>query len=196
LAIYKEIREFFIRNHHNPLEFWDCLSQDKWLLHDIIDKETKKFNLPPIFPYKSSWDFSQKDECNERLNKWKMTFQASDDKGVHFLELLDDNLNIIEPTYRKGGSWLKYFGHSNLLCARATRAIVNHAPIGEYWLRFFPRENFVCPCGDYPIETRRHILHECKKYNNYWNPRRDTLAHFILFLEFNSNAFSFGESIT
>ena len=125
-----------------------------------------------------------------------MTFQASDDKGVHFLELLDDNLNIIEPTYRKGGSWLKYFGHSNLLCARATRAIVNHAPIGEYWLRFFPRENFVCPCGDYPIETRRHILHECKKYNNYWNPRRDTLAHFILFLEFNSNAFSFGESIT
>ena len=28
-AIFKEIREFFKRNHHNSLEFWDCPSQDK-----------------------------------------------------------------------------------------------------------------------------------------------------------------------
>ena len=120
-----------------------------------------------------------------------MTFQALDNKGRNFLELLDDNLNIIEPSYSKGGSWLKFFGHSNSLCARAMRAIVNHTPIGEYQLRFFPREDFTCPCGLYLIETRRHILHECKRYNNYWNPRRDTLAHFILFLEFNSSVFSF-----
>jgi len=123
-----------------------------------------------------------------------MTFQASDEKGRNFLDLLDDNLNIIEPTYSKGGSWLKYFGHLNSLCARATRAITNHAPISEYHLRFFPREDFACPCALYPIETRRHILHECTRYNNYWNPRRDTIAHFILFLEFNGNTFSFGES--
>ena len=69
-----------------------------------------------------------------------MQFQASDDKGHHFLELLDDNLNPIEPSIAKGGLWLKYFGHSNLLYARASRVIVNHAPIGEYCLRFFPRE--------------------------------------------------------
>ena len=61
-----------------------------------------------------------------------MMFQASDDKGRNFLNLLDDNLNIIKPIYLKGGSWLKYFGHCNSLCARVTRAIVNHAPIGEY----------------------------------------------------------------
>ena len=91
-----------------------------------------------------------------------MTFQASDNKGRNFLELLDDNLNIIEPSYSKGGSWLKFFGHSNSLCARAMRAIVNHTPIGEYQLRFFPREDFTCPCGLYLIETRRHILHKCK----------------------------------
>ena len=53
LAISKEIREFFKRNHYNSLEFWDCPSQDKWLLHDIVNKETKKFNLSPIFSCKS-----------------------------------------------------------------------------------------------------------------------------------------------
>ena len=125
-----------------------------------------------------------------------MTFQASNNKGRNFLELLDDNLNIIELSYSKGRSQLKLFSYSNSLCVRATRAIVNHTPIGKYQLRFFPGEDFTCPCGLYLIKTRKHVLHECKRYNNYWNPRRDTLAHFILFLEFNSSTFSFGEHIT
>ena len=180
LSISKELREFFKRDYHNSIEFWECPSQDKWFLHNIVDKE---FNLIPIFPCKSSWQFSWKTKCDEILNTWKMTFQASDAKGRNFLELLDDDSNIIELTYFKGGSWLKYFGHSNSLCVRASRAII---PTGEYCLRFFPREEFTCPCGQYPIETRHHILHECKQFNKYWNQRWDTVAQFTLFLEFNS----------
>jgi len=61
-----------------------------------------------------------------------MTFQASDLKGRHFLELVNSDNDILEPSYSKGGTWLKYFGHSNTLCARASRAITNHASIGEY----------------------------------------------------------------
>ena len=49
-----------------------------------------------------------------------MTFQASDLKGKQFLDLLDGDDNIIEPSYVKGGSWLKSFGHSNSLCVQAT----------------------------------------------------------------------------
>jgi len=58
-------------------------------------------------------------------------FQALDGKGRHFLDLVDNNLNIIEPAYTKGEPWLQVFGHSNSLCAHAMRAITNHAPIGE-----------------------------------------------------------------
>jgi len=61
-----------------------------------------------------------------------MTFQMSDDKGCNFLELLDNKNNLLKPTYSKGGIWLKYFGHLNLLYTRATRAIINHVPIGKY----------------------------------------------------------------
>jgi len=61
-----------------------------------------------------------------------MLFQASDSKGRNFLDLLDDDLNLIEPSSIKGGPWLQYFSHSNSLCAHSTRAIMNHAPIGEY----------------------------------------------------------------
>ena len=56
----------------------------------------------------------------------------------------------------KGGPWIKSFGFSNSLCARATRAITNHAPIGEYQLCFFPREEFSCPCGYY-IQSKQDI---------------------------------------
>ena len=94
-----------------------------------------------------------------------MTFQASDSKGNQFLDLLDDYDNIIELSYIKGGPWLKVFRHSNSLYVRATRAITNHAPIGEYRLRFFPREDFKCPCEVYPIESRHHILFECGRFN-------------------------------
>jgi len=127
-----------------------------------VDRETKQFHCTPLFPCKSFWDFSKKSECDNIIKNWKMTFQASDLKGCHFLDLVDNDDNPIKPSYANGGSWLKYFGHSNSLCTRAMRAIVNHAPIGEYRLKFFPQEEFKCLCGLYPIETRRHILHECR----------------------------------
>ena len=44
-----------------------------------------------------------------------MTFQALDYKGKNFLDLNDDDNLPTRPTYSKGGAWLKYFGHSNIV---------------------------------------------------------------------------------
>jgi len=123
-----------------------------------------------------------------------MSFQASNFKGKCFLNLLDDELNTIEPSYIKEGPWIKHFRYSNLL--RATRAITNHALIGEYHLRFFSKEDFSCPCGLYPIETRHDVLYDCRRFDSYWNPMRDTISQFVSFLKYNPNAFSFREGIT
>ena len=73
-------------------------------------------------------------DSNEIIKQWRMTFQASDSKGRHFLDLVDENFEFIELSYTKGGPWLQSFGHSNSLCTQATRAIMNHAPIGKYQL--------------------------------------------------------------
>jgi len=81
--------------------------------------------------------------CDIILNTWKMLFQALDVKESNILDLLDNDLQSIEPSYSKGGLWLKHFSHSNLLCTRATRAIINHAPIGEYQLCFFPKNSSI-----------------------------------------------------
>ena len=130
--ILKDLREFFFCHQKNVIKFWECLSQNKWYLHKSINAETKLFNLTLLLPNKNSWDLSKKSKCNNIINKWKMTFQASDLKSKHFLELVDSDNNILEPLYSKGSTWLKYFGYSNTLYARASRVITNHAPIGEY----------------------------------------------------------------
>ena len=73
---------------------------------------------------------------------------------------------------------------------------MNYASIGKYRLRFFSWENFSYLYSNYPIKSKCHILHECRRYNEYWNPRRDTISHFILFLEFDHSAFAFANAIT
>jgi len=190
-AILSDLHKFFMCHENNSIEFWECPSCLKWHLHNEVNKETKTFNPIPLFPCKISWDFSKKSKSNAILKVWKMMFQASNLKGNQFLDLLDDDNNIIELSYVKGGSWLKTFGHSISLCACATRAIMNHALIGEYRLRFFSRKEFKCLCSVYPIESRCHILHECGRFNSYWNLRRDSLSHFVMFLVTNLGAFAF-----
>jgi len=96
-----------------------------------------------------------------------MIFQISNLKENYFLNLLDDDYLPIKPTYMKSDLWLKLIDYSNSLYTRVIRAITNYMLIEEYQLRFFPKENFNCLYKSYPIESRCHILHECRKYNKY-----------------------------
>ena len=194
MAILSELCYFFNINQENSIEFWECSSHLKWRFHQDVDKDSKSFNPTPSFSCKISWDYYKKINSDNIINQWKVTFQASDGKERQFLDLVDNNLNIIEPVYTKGGPWLQVFSHSNSLCAHATRAITNHTPIGEYRLRFFSNKEFKCPCSNYPIESRRYILHKYLRFNRYWNPRRDSLSHFTMFLIANPYAFAFTDN--
>jgi len=96
---------------HNSIKFWNCPSNSKWHHYVFIDKETKKFNLTYIFSYKSSLDFSKKEECDDIIKNWQITFQALDSKENHFLDLLDDNYLLIKLTYMKNSLWFNQVGN-------------------------------------------------------------------------------------
>jgi len=190
ITIFKDLRGFFNKNPNNLIDFWDCLESVKWSPHTLVNRELKHLQIDPILPSKSSWEFNRKKECDFIINKWQMYFQASEYRGKNFMDLNDDNNQHIHPTYTKEGAWLKHFGLSNSLCAHITRLIINHAPIGKYRLRFFPKESIACLCGNYPIEMRRHIL-----FKKSWNPKRESLKDITMFLEFNPGAFCLQDSI-
>ena len=147
----------------------------------------RKLDLIPLYPNKMSWDFSKKKECDNIIKEWCYEFKILNLKGKNFLRLLNNNFLDIKPFYTKGGSWIKNFRFSNSLYTQATQDITNHAPIGEYWLCFFPREEFSCLCRLYSIETRCYIFYNCRRFNKEWNLGRETLFQFKSFLEFNPN---------
>jgi len=130
-----------------------------------------------------SWNFNKREECDNIIREWYTTFQTLDLKGRNFLNLLNNNLSNIKSPYTKGGLWIEHFSFSNSLCAQATQAITNHTPIGEYQLRFFPREKFSCLYRSYPIELKYHIFYNCQWYNKYSNPMRDMIGQFGSFLK-------------
>ena len=103
MAILSKLRQFFNINQENSIEFWKCPSCLKWRFHQDVDKDSKSFNLTPSFPCKISWDYCKKINSDNIINQWKMMFQALDGKGRQFLDPVDDNLNIIELVYTKGG---------------------------------------------------------------------------------------------
>jgi len=92
------------------------------------------------------------------LDAWRTTFNHPTVQGCHFLTLRGKNCKPLQPSYSKGGSWLTHISQSVILYARVTRAILNHASIGEYRQHFFSAECTQCPCGHCYVETRQHIF--------------------------------------
>ena len=125
--------------------FWDCPNSDKWPSYLLVDKELKHLKINTVLPSKSSWEFSRKEYNND------------DNQPIHL-------------TYSKCCLAETFWPFQCI-----TRLITNHAPIGEYRLRFFPKESSACLCGNSPIKTRMHILHECVWYKKSWNPKRESL---------------------
>lgn len=54
-----------------------------------------------------------------------------------------------------------------------TQCRTGHAFTGEYYSRFVPTEDVACPCGTH-LQTRKHILLECPRYED---ARNATLLH-------------------
>ena len=102
-SILCKLQKFFNIHQDNLIEFWECLSRCNWLLYKAVNKKTKSFNSSSHLPYKSLWDFSKKNKCDNISNMWRMIFQSLNLKGRQFLKLCNNNNNSIEPSYVKGG---------------------------------------------------------------------------------------------
>ena len=126
------------------------------------------------------------------LDAWRTSFARPSSQGRHFLPFKGGIKNLLQPSYAKGGGWLPFIGESVTLCARATRAILNHTPIGEFRQRFFPAECIQCLCGHCQVETHQHIFANCCRFAHF--PLTDlvpTVKDFVKFLKEHPSAFAF-----
>ena len=83
--------------------------------------------------------------------------------------------------------------------SRMARAITNHAPTGEYRLRFHPDLNTQCPTCPGQLMTRTHVLFSCPRYVSLstsltnWRRDRHNDKSWKLFFTRNVTAFTFGD---
>ncbi|EKM73852.1 hypothetical protein AGABI1DRAFT_133977 [Agaricus bisporus var. burnettii JB137-S8] len=122
-------------------------------------------------------------------------------KGNSWYEITDKEGNEVLPSHLQGGPWFQTYqgvkaADNSPLFARLMRVMCNHAPIGEYRVRFFPNEPYKsCQCDLKSPETRQHILMVChlfvRRTNHYDLDGITTIRGLILFLQDNPQAFSF-----
>ena len=130
---------------------------------------------------KSADDFSQ--------TAWLVEYDFPPYIGSNFLVSKDLVGRPVKPTTVKGGPWLQLIGKDPQLFARMCRCILNHAPIGAYYLRYNISEPIRCPCGRVAVQTRAHMLHSCPLISYRGSP--DTIGQLADLLRLNPLAFGF-----
>ena len=147
LAVCSTLRLFFSQGHSYKIDFWNCSSRAEWSLHQLVHNNVTNTKVAARLHPATSINFLCSRNVISCLDIWRTSFNHPTVQGWHFLPLRDKNQWFLQPSYSKGDSWLPYIGQSITLCARATKAILNYAPIGKYRQCFFPAEYTQCPCG-------------------------------------------------
>ena len=134
-------------------------------------------------------------ECRKRADDfsqtaWLVEFDYLPYRGSHFLVSKDIDGRSIKPSTVKGGPWLQISGNNSEVFARMCRTILNHAPIGAYYLRFHLDEPIRCNCGRVAVQTRMHLLMSCPLLA-YRSIFPTTLGLLVDFLRLNPTAFGF-----
>ena len=173
--------------------FWECLSSAKWIHYSIIEKKTKQFNYIPNFSCKS---LARKRNVtlSFKIGKWHLKHQII--RGIISLIFLIMSIFLSNLYILRAVLGLNYLG--TLTCymqEQQEQSLIMLWQTNITW-GFFPKELFKCLWGLYPIESTYYILYEYRKYNNYWNLKRESLKYFVAFLKFNPGAFSFYKDIT
>ncbi|KAJ2911670.1 hypothetical protein MD484_g8746, partial [Candolleomyces efflorescens] len=190
LAVCKTLSAWFRISEDHSVLFAESPSKLKWGLQHVAHNRAR--SLPPVPTGRrpaTSLDSLRKRATDSARDAWITRFQDKTYCGHHFLPLIDTKGKPITPTYTKGGVWLSQVAEDPKSCARMCRAILDHAPISDYYRRFNIDKSQSCSCGA-ERQTRKHIFTWCPRLNT--NARSPKLVKELLgFLQKNPLAFGF-----
>jgi hypothetical protein len=152
------------------IQFWYVPSQARWDNHGEVHKYVTSTmgKVAVIHATCTTLNFCREKSSAQNLDWWDM-FNNPKYCGSNFLHLWGKKGKMPWPSSHKGGKWLQAFGLDVQLCAHASQAILNHAPIEAYCQQFYVGDhNFWCHCrtDTQPgvmgtLETRHHLLTNC-----------------------------------
>ncbi|KAJ3499866.1 hypothetical protein NMY22_g19466 [Coprinellus aureogranulatus] len=195
LAVCKALAAWFSGHPERSVLFVETPSKLKWGIHYRAHQHAT--GMAPVrsggHPA-TSLDSVRKDAADSALDRWTTMSRDPDYRGHQFLVLRDPKGKPLPPAYANGGAYLRHVNGDPKMCARFCRAILNHAPIGEYYARFNIPEDPECECGC-PVQTRRHIFVQCGVLTT-GNRDPKYIRELVGFLVTNPTAFGFNRPPT
>ncbi|TFY68863.1 hypothetical protein EVG20_g3393 [Dentipellis fragilis] len=156
-----------------------------------VDAKTAATTTPPIAFI--SHAYARQQVTAEATKEWQLLAHQMSYCGHGFLA----NHRLRKVSHIGGGPTLTLTGTDTSLTARFARAVLDHAPTGEYRTRFFPNENPLCNWCP-PIQSRRHILSTCIHYvrprpnfEEFLKNSAEPGPSLVSFLKANPSAFTF-----
>jgi hypothetical protein len=174
----RALNKWLAASADNHIEFIQAPSKLEWGIHHEAHLHAR--SLPPIPSGRrpaTSLDSVCKRVMQSALDAWHTMFQDPNYRGHHFLALTEPKGTTIQPVYTNGGAWLKSVSQDNKLCACMCHAILDHAPIGDYYCRFNIPEEYSCVCGA-ATQLHEHIFERCPDLNT--NQRSPKLLNELL----------------
>jgi hypothetical protein len=188
IAIANALAPWLSLGETQMVHFWAVPSGSRWPPLQRVINDVKSTNIATGIHPDTTID-GLRSRCISVVNTtWSGEF--FNNPGLRFLHLRDSGDRLLWPTYVNRGAWLKQFP-SLSLTTRAVRAVMAHAPIGEYRLSFFPTESHSCRhCGAH-LEIWEHILYECPHYMCRSQDKFMAIGYFQWFLDNNPDTFMF-----
>ncbi|KAJ3500911.1 hypothetical protein NMY22_g19103 [Coprinellus aureogranulatus] len=160
-AVCKALVAWFSGHLERSILFVETPSKLKWGIHYRAHQH--ETGMAPVCSGghpATSLNSVCKDAADSALDRWTTMSRDPDYRGHQFLVLHDPKGKPLPPAYANGGAYLRHVSGDPKMCARFCRAILNHAPIGEYNLWFNNPEDSECECGC-PVQTCHHIFVQC-----------------------------------
>jgi ribonuclease HI len=195
----QRIRPWFEARQDHVIHLYYVPGHKGILINELVDSDAQaQARSNEYQPDTISVSIARQTSEADALRAWTLDSRKPAIRGKQYLF---SGRKPPKPTTKKGGGlFMRAFGSSNSLAARASRAITNHAPLGDYRRRFFPREPRDCvECN--VEQTRAHVINTCTRYTR----RRRNFLEFLKnssdpgrecreFLVDNPSAFSFDDA--
>jgi hypothetical protein len=177
LAVIRALIPWLEADPLHKVQFWYVPSQARWdnhgEVHKYVTSTTGKVAVTPATC--ATLNFCREKSSAQNLDCWDNMFNDPKYRGSNFLHLWGKEGKMPQPSSYKGGKWLQAFGSDVRLCARASRAILDHAPIGAYCQRFHMGDhNYWCHCREDTqlgvmgtLETRCYVIPYVTSYKFY-----------------------------
>ncbi|KAF8703925.1 hypothetical protein AX14_014100 [Amanita brunnescens Koide BX004] len=197
-----QILHDYLASCDSTIEFRYCPSHSGIEGNERADRLTKQgAAIAPLSPPRILLSNFINDFAKRMTLHWRILFTSQRFKGHQWLPIRHKK-KVLKPTIRNKATTNFFYniaGNDIGMLSRMARALTNHAPTGEYRMKFHQGLNPHCPTCPHHVQSRTHILFSCPRYFplhsslTNWSHDKSNSKSWKTFFSRNPSAFTFGD---